>query len=169
MGLSHLYESLNVSLRKLKRLELMSHWFSAAGGAQKLEKELLPIQQELGRIDNVRIDGKFMVDGVVPPGQAVLHFLIHKCYRISNKLQAKAEVRVLHLLIIISQGDGIPVAQKLVPIYNNLTTLHGCLAQLVKYKILLVHSESLPYRMKLCAIEEKRVDGKVWDVILTNT
>jgi hypothetical protein len=91
-GLSHIYESLNINLRKLKRLELMSHWFSAAGGAQKLEKELLPIQQELGRIDDLRVDGKFMDEGRVPPGQAVLHFLLHKCYRITNKLQAKAEV-----------------------------------------------------------------------------
>jgi hypothetical protein len=149
-GLSHLYESLNNSLRKLKRLELMSHWFSAAGGITKLEKELVPIQQELGRIDNLRVDGRFMDEGRTPPGQAVLHFLLHKCYRITNKLQAKAE------------GAGMPVDQELVPIYNNLVTLHACLAQLVKYKIVLGAGESLPYRMKLSAIEEKRTDGKVW-------
>ena len=49
--------------------------------------DLVPIQMELGRIDSMRVDGKFMaeVEGgrgfVVPEGQAVLHFLLHKVRR----------------------------------------------------------------------------------------
>lgn len=80
--LTPVYGNLCILLRKLKRLELTGHWFSVPGGIAKLESELLPIQRELGRIDSMRVDGKFMGSGgqgAVPPGQAVLHFLLHKC------------------------------------------------------------------------------------------
>jgi hypothetical protein len=41
--------------------------------------ELIPFQVALGRIDNLRNDGKFLAeDGSCPAGQAVIHFLLHK-------------------------------------------------------------------------------------------
>lgn len=40
--------------------------------------DLIPYQVKLGQIDNMRVDGKFMVGDAVPPGQAVLHYLLHK-------------------------------------------------------------------------------------------
>jgi hypothetical protein len=40
---------------------------------------LVRLQEQLGEIDNLRVDGKFMDDkGAIPEGQAVLHFLLHK-------------------------------------------------------------------------------------------
>lgn len=42
-------------------------------------EELIPFQVALGRIDNMRSDGKFLAaDGSCPAGQAVIHFLLHK-------------------------------------------------------------------------------------------
>jgi hypothetical protein len=40
----------------------------------------VPIQIQLGEVDNLRVDGKFLgPDGQsVPEGQGVLHFLLHK-------------------------------------------------------------------------------------------
>jgi hypothetical protein len=40
---------------------------------------LLDIQKQLGAIDNLRVDGKFLdKQGHIPEGQAILHFLLHK-------------------------------------------------------------------------------------------
>jgi hypothetical protein len=99
---------------------------------------LIPYQIHLGQIDNLRVDGKFMApDGSVPPGQAVLHFLLHKCYRLIYKLQMACE----------------PVAESLMPIYNQLLTLQKCLLQLKKWNVSLTYSELVPYQMKLRSLQ----------------
>jgi hypothetical protein len=42
-------------------------------------KGLVSLQMELGAIDNMRVDGKFVDEsGGCPEGQAVMHFLLHK-------------------------------------------------------------------------------------------
>jgi hypothetical protein len=47
--------------------------------------ELIPFQVALGRIDNMRSDGKFLAeDGSCPRGQAVIHFLLHKVIILGN-------------------------------------------------------------------------------------
>ena len=59
---------------KLENLSIYSRWTLRGD-------DLIPYQIRLGQIDNMRVDGKFMFGDQVPPGQAVLHFLLHKCYR----------------------------------------------------------------------------------------
>jgi hypothetical protein len=87
----------------------------------------------------MRRDGKFLaVDGSVPAGQAVLHFLLHKCYRLIYKLQVACE----------------PVAESLMPIYNQLLTLEKCLLQLKKWNVSLTSNEMIPYQLKLESIEK---------------
>jgi hypothetical protein len=99
---------------------------------------LIEIQKELGKIDNLRVDGKFLdLKGGIPEGQAVLHFLLHKCYRLVRKLVNSME----------------PVADELMPHYNQLMTLRKCLFELMKWKIQLGEMELLPYKMKIDAIE----------------
>ncbi|KAI8926447.1 hypothetical protein BC831DRAFT_456228, partial [Entophlyctis helioformis] len=111
----------------------------------KLERLLL---QRLGEIDNMREDGKFMDEhGTVPPGQAVLHFLLHKCYRHVYKLQTACE----------------PVADSLMPTYNQLITLQKCLNELKRWRVELSPRELIPYQMKLSNIDSERKDGKFLD------
>ena len=105
---------------------------------------LVDIQRSLGEIDNMRVDGKFLdAQGRIPKGQAVLHFLLHKCYRLVRKLVTVME----------------PVSEELMNHYNQLTTLRKCLSELQRWDIQLSERELLPYTMKLSAIEKERVDG----------
>lgn len=99
---------------------------------------LSKLQIQLGEIDNLRIDGKFLApDGSIPQGQAVLHFLLHKCYRLVRKLLTSME----------------PVSDELLPHYNQLLTLKKCLTELEKFDVLLSDHEILPYKMKLKSLE----------------
>ncbi|KAJ3031700.1 UNVERIFIED_CONTAM: hypothetical protein HDU68_001217 [Siphonaria sp. JEL0065] len=67
-----IYESLIRLKTKLDHLELVYKYTFKCD-------DLVPIQMELGKIDNMRVDGKFVDEtGQVPEGQAVLHFLLHK-------------------------------------------------------------------------------------------
>ncbi|KAJ1342026.1 hypothetical protein BSLG_003431 [Batrachochytrium salamandrivorans] len=126
---------------KLERLLLVGHWTIKSG-------DLVPVQMRLGEIDNLRVDGKFMDEqGGVPPGQAVLHFLLHKCYRLVYKLQMSCE----------------PVADSLMPIYNQLRTLQRCINELKRWRVALTPQELIPYQLKLSAIDGQRQDGKFLD------
>jgi hypothetical protein len=99
---------------------------------------LAKIQQDLGEIDNMRVDGKFLAqDGTIPQGQAVLHFLLHKCYRLVRKLLTSME----------------PVSDELLPHYNQLLTLKKCLTELEKFEVTLSDREIIPYQMKLKSLE----------------
>ncbi len=96
----------------------------------------------------MREDGKFLApDGSVPAGQAVLHFLLHKCYRLIYKLQVQIE----------------PVAESLLHIHKQLLTLQKCLLQLVKWNVQMEHEELIPYQMKLTSIVTLQKDGKFYD------
>jgi hypothetical protein len=108
-----------------------------------MQHDLLTIQQKLGMIDNLRVDGKFLDPQVtknpgapVPEGQAVMHFLLHKAYRLVYRLQAI-----------------IPwIEESLLPVLHKLLTLRKCLTELVKWKVELEREESLPYQMKLMSV-----------------
>ncbi|KAJ1555860.1 hypothetical protein HK405_011588 [Cladochytrium tenue] len=133
--------------------------------AQKIAKwgirpeDLVPVQIELGEIDNLRVDGKFLgaepesveledpAGAAVPEGQAVLHFLLHKCYRIVYKLQVASE----------------PVADALLPMYTQLETIHRCLLELKKWRVRMSPRDLSMYQMRLAAIDNQRVDGRFLD------
>ncbi|KAI9176055.1 hypothetical protein H9P43_006420 [Blastocladiella emersonii ATCC 22665] len=54
-------------------------------------QELYPFQLKLKSFDDMRVDGKFLVDGEIPAGQGVLHSLLSECYEILNELKAEIE------------------------------------------------------------------------------
>lgn len=134
----------------MEKLNLTSKWWTTPGGYDKIERVLLSLQSRLGEIDNTRQDGKFIShNGSIPPGQAVLHFLLHKCYRLVHLIQSKSE----------ASSGSLPVSEHLLPIYQNLTTLASCLSQLLKFGVRLTTEECVPYQMKLSAIDRQRKGG----------
>ncbi|KAJ3061089.1 hypothetical protein HK102_009251, partial [Quaeritorhiza haematococci] len=136
------YERLLKIRARLERLQITSRWTAS------LEKELVPLQMALGEIDNMRVDGKFLDgEGQIPEGQAILHFLLHKCYRLVYKLQTSTEI----------------VADSLIPVYNQLLTLRTCVQELRKWKVVLSSRELIPYQLKLASIDNMRIDGKFVD------
>ncbi|KAJ3219498.1 hypothetical protein HDU67_000911 [Dinochytrium kinnereticum] len=140
--LRSVYEKLIKIKANLERIQMVYRW------ALKAE-DLVQLQIELGAIDNLRVDGKFLDDkGQVPEGQAVLHFLLHKCYRIIYKLQSTAEETVSEFLI---------------PIRNQLVTLKKCLQELQRWKVSLSPRELMVYQMRLASLDNMRVDGKYLD------
>ncbi|KAJ3128513.1 hypothetical protein HK098_004143 [Nowakowskiella sp. JEL0407] len=142
--LRDVYEKLVDIRGQLEKIELSRGWCDSST-AQDVEKSLYALQLRLGEIDNLRVDGKFLAeDGSIPEGQAVLHFLLHKCYRLVHKLQVQSE----------------PVAVELVGLKNQLETLNKCLDQLVRWKVKLDDEELVPYQLKIARIDSKRVDGK---------
>ncbi|KAL7747738.1 hypothetical protein RI367_006858 [Sorochytrium milnesiophthora] len=54
-------------------------------------QELYPFQLKLKSFDDLRKDGKFVIEGEVPPGQGVLHSLLSECYEILNELKSEVE------------------------------------------------------------------------------
>lgn len=69
------------------------------------------IQEKDKNIDENKL-GKFLdQSGNAPEGQTVIHFLLHKCYR----------------MILILLNESVPVAESLTPVYNQLTTVKKCL------------------------------------------
>ncbi|KAJ3056475.1 hypothetical protein HK097_006794 [Rhizophlyctis rosea] len=133
-----LYEKLITIKAKLERLAVAHRWMKSRS------ELLIGLQKELGEIDNLRVDGKFLDEqGNVPEGQAVLHFLLHKCYRLVYKINANAE----------------PVDDSLMPIYNQLVTLKKCLAELVRWHVRLTQHELVPYKLRLGAFDNMRVNN----------
>lgn len=131
------YEQLIDIRMHLDRLNTLSSWVVKPN-------DIVKFQMRLGDIDNLRSDGKFLDStGAVPQGQAVLHFLLHKCYRLVHKLQSKCE----------------PVDESLMPIYQQMSALHKCLKELKHWDIELTHAELVPYQMKLSAIDKQRING----------
>jgi hypothetical protein len=107
-----------------------------------------PVQYRLGQIDNMRKDGQFLDDtGACAPGQAILHSLLHKCYRLVYKLQDAGSV----------------VAESLQDIYRQLFALNKCLQELERWNVKLTHHEIIPYQRKLSMIDSLRVNGKFLD------
>jgi hypothetical protein len=73
-------------------------------------------QQPLYDLDQEKV-GKFLdAEGNAPPGQTVVNFLLHKCYRM-----------ILELL-----NESVPVSEALTPIYNQLTSVKQCLVAVKK-------------------------------------
>lgn len=130
------YEKLITLKSKLEEM-LETPWINQ-------DEYLYEIQKSLGTIDNCRIDGKFMIDGndTVYPGQAVLHFLLHKCYRIVYKLQNEETL-----------------ASELLPIHRQLTTFVKCLKELKKWNLVMDQEDMVPYAMKFNYFEQQRKDG----------
>ena len=97
---------------------------------------------------NPDLVGKFIDNnGVAPEGQAVLNFLLHKCYRI----------------IFVLLSESVPVAESLMPVYNQLTSVRQCLMAVKRLGAPCSSEELYPYQMKLSSIDNLKKDGKFYD------
>jgi hypothetical protein len=61
-----------------------------SGGVES-PRELYPYSMKLSSIDNMRVDGKFMVGQDIPEGQGSVNDLLAECYDIAYELRAAAE------------------------------------------------------------------------------
>ncbi|KAJ2492669.1 hypothetical protein IWW37_001280 [Coemansia sp. RSA 2050] len=138
-----LYDRLMEIRIQLEKLLLTSRWTLR-------ETDLWSYQVQLQDIDAMRRNGQFK-DATGEPApqqaQAVLNFLLHKCYNLVYKLLSSSE----------------PVAESLMPVHNQLRTLRRCLLEVKKYGGPLSARDLYPYQMKLSSIDNLRTDGKFLD------
>ena len=65
----------------------------------------------------MRDDGKFKdTEGNVAEGQTVINFLLRGCYRLITKMLS----------------ENVPVAEALMPVHNQLSTVRRCLIEVTK-------------------------------------
>ncbi|KAJ3335256.1 hypothetical protein HDU93_006059 [Gonapodya sp. JEL0774] len=157
-GVNPLREVYEALIRIRGRLDslLLTHRWSLNG------EEVLAIQEELRSIDNLRVDGKFLdpeQPNIVPPGQAVLHGLLHKCYRLVHRLTEHLET-----LQTNSSSQSSDPADQLVR--NQVVTLRKCLGELKKWKVRMTGREVVPYQLKLKELDgmRRRGDGSSGDM-----
>ncbi|CAN3474898.1 cu(2+) suppressing and bleomycin sensitive protein 1 [Diutina catenulata] len=58
-------------------------------------RELYPFQFKLASLDNLRVDGKFTINGQIPEGQGTLNALLAECFDIIYELKIELEDREL--------------------------------------------------------------------------
>lgn len=58
-------------------------------GGLSSTRELYPYQMKLASIDNMRVDGKFMVGDSIPEGQGMLNALLAECFDICHELRVQ--------------------------------------------------------------------------------
>ncbi|KAG1454348.1 hypothetical protein G6F56_007343 [Rhizopus delemar] len=132
--------------RQLERLQLTHKWTLR-------QTDLFSYQHQLH--DMVKLRYSCVEDQekdprlpkVVPKGQIVLDFLLHKCYR----------------MIFVLLNESVPVSESLTPVYNHLTSVRKCLLAVKNIGAPCSAEELYPYQMKLSSIENMRKDGKFYD------
>ncbi|KAL8681532.1 MAG: hypothetical protein Q9186_002348 [Xanthomendoza sp. 1 TL-2023] len=60
-------------------------------GGVSSPRELYPYSMKLNSIDNMRVDGKFMVGSDIPEGQGSVNSLLAECFELSYELRVEAE------------------------------------------------------------------------------
>jgi len=83
-------EALLPIYNQLKTLKKCLQEVKKAGGVSS-PRELYPYSMKLNSIDNMQVDGKFMVNGDIPDGQAAVISLLHDCYELAHQLKEQAE------------------------------------------------------------------------------
>ncbi|SCV05963.1 LANO_0H19042g1_1 [Lachancea nothofagi CBS 11611] len=111
------------------------------------ETDLFSYQKRLSEIDKLRVGGKFPSDSPEKKGQAILLYLLRRCYAIIYKLLECSE----------------PVSEALQKIHNQLSTVRRCLLELKRMGGVENDRELYPYQMKLASLDNVRVDGKFYD------
>ncbi|KAM3584559.1 hypothetical protein VKS41_003368 [Umbelopsis sp. WA50703] len=126
---------------QLERLSLTHRWTLR-------ETDLYTFQLQLQEIEKLRVNGKFVdSEGKVPEGQALLNFLLRACYRLMSKMLS----------------ESVPVAEALMPVYNQLSTVRRCLIEVTKWGTPDSVRELYPYQMKLASIDNMRQNGTFYD------
>ncbi|CCF60653.1 hypothetical protein KAFR_0L00460 [Kazachstania africana CBS 2517] len=111
------------------------------------ETDLFSYLKKLNEIDNLRVDGKFPTKSGSTKGQAILLYLLRRCYTLIYKLLESSE----------------PVSEALQPIHNQLSTVRRCLLDLKRMGGVNNERELYPYQMKLASLDNLRKDGKFYD------
>jgi hypothetical protein len=60
-------------------------------GGVSSPRELYPYSMKLNSIDNMKVDGRFMINGDIPEGQASVNELLAECFDIAYELRIAAE------------------------------------------------------------------------------
>lgn len=60
-------------------------------GGVSSPRELYPYSMKLNSIDNMRVDGKFMVGDEIPDGQGSVTHLLEECFELAYELRNQAE------------------------------------------------------------------------------
>ncbi|MCJ1353680.1 MAG: hypothetical protein MMC33_003667 [Icmadophila ericetorum] len=60
-------------------------------GGVSSPRELYPYSMKLNSIDNMRVDGKFLVGSDIPEGQASVNALLADCFEVAYELRVEAE------------------------------------------------------------------------------
>ncbi|KAF9188954.1 hypothetical protein BGZ51_000202 [Haplosporangium sp. Z 767] len=139
--LQDIFQRLQVIKMDLERLVLTQRWTLR-------ETDLWQYEIQLNEISSLRKNGKFVDrDGNVLEGQALLNFMLHKCYRL--------------IYVLLSASE--PIAEALMPIHNQLITVRRCLLEVKKWGGDFTARDLYPYQMKLASMDNLRVDGKFLD------
>ncbi|KAI9893326.1 MAG: hypothetical protein M1814_000456 [Vezdaea aestivalis] len=83
-------EALQPIYNQLQTLKRCLVEVQRSGGVSS-PRELYPYSMKLNSIDNLRVDGKFLVGTDIPEGQASVNALLAECYDISYELRVAAE------------------------------------------------------------------------------
>ncbi|KAF9978162.1 hypothetical protein BGZ73_003543 [Actinomortierella ambigua] len=139
--LNDIYQRLLSIRTDLERLVLTQRWTLR-------ETDLWQYGIQLNEISSMRVDGKFVDrEGTVHEGQALLNFMLRKCYRL--------------IYVLLSASE--PIAEALMPIHNQLLTVRRCLLEVKKWGGDFTVRDLYPYQMKLASMDNMRVDGKFLD------
>ncbi|PFH51942.1 hypothetical protein AMATHDRAFT_74631 [Amanita thiersii Skay4041] len=137
-SLKPLYDRLSELRAELESLVLTHRWTLR-------ETDLFNYSLSLQEIDRMRVDGKFVdSDGIKPPGQFVLLYLLRRCYGLIYRLLSSSE----------------PVSEELMPIANKLSTVKKCLNEVLKYGGPFDPRDLYPYQLALYQIDNMRQDGR---------
>ncbi|KAG9325171.1 hypothetical protein KVV02_002025 [Mortierella alpina] len=140
-ALQDVFQRLQSIKMDLERLVLTQRWTLR-------ETDLWQYQMRLNEISTLRKNGKFVDrEGNVEEGQALLNFMLHKCYRL--------------IYVLLSASE--PIAEALMPIHNQLLTVRRCLLEVKKWGGDFTVRDLYPYQMKLASMDNMRVDGKFLD------
>eukprot|EP00835_Amoeboradix_gromovi_P002737 NODE_161_length_16629_cov_0.427344.p4 type:complete len:394 gc:universal NODE_161_length_16629_cov_0.427344:13873-15054(+) len=112
---------------------------------------LIKLKNRLNSIDNKRINGIFMFENEIYPGQAILTNLLEECYEL---VYEKESVNIQDL------DESHKIAPPLLPLYNELVQLLAILKNLFKNERWLIRpSDLIPYQSQLGNIESKAVNN----------
>jgi len=153
--LTHLQESLSVLSPELvpihqKLVALRRQLVALAAKPKPSKKDLIPLQEELRKIDSKRVDGKFLGVGgaYVPTSQALVTGILEECFEIAQEILAREK----------------DVSFTLKPIYDRLMEIRGQLESLVMtHRWTLRETDLWNYENALRDIDKMRVDGKFVD------
>jgi len=70
-------------------------------------RELYPYSMKLNSIDNMKKDGKFMIGGDIPEGQASVATLLNECFELAYELRTEAEERTEDSVLPAAGTNGV--------------------------------------------------------------